>query len=232
MARGTFIIIEGGEGAGKTSQIVALKKVLSEQGINSNGTAETYVFTREPGGSLYAEEIRHLILKSEHASQADAKTLFALFWAARADHLKNTIIPALEAGKTVICDRFDSSTFAYQIYGGRAHELESFFWEARQFFLGDYTPNAYIFLDVSPEVGLSRRRGEVGADINHFDTQTLDFHHRMRKGFTTFFETLHNEEKKDGAVVQTKVAIIDASQSFDDVGKALHASITSATMNS
>ena len=129
-----FIVLEGGEGAGKSSQMESLKKDFGDN----------FVFTREPVGSLYAEEIRNLILKSPNASQADAKTLFALFWAARADHLKNTILPALDAGKHVICDRFDSSTFAYQIYGQEAHELEDFFWKMRDFYLQDIKPDVYI----------------------------------------------------------------------------------------
>src|SRR5579864_4280814 len=107
MEKGKFIVLEGGEGAGKSTQLRVIKEILGDD----------IVITREPGGSPYAEEIRNVILKSTNAGQADAKTHFALFWAARADHMKNTVLPALNAGKHVISDRFDSSTFAYQIYG-------------------------------------------------------------------------------------------------------------------
>jgi dTMP kinase len=103
--KGKFIVLDSGEGAGKTLQLKRAEEFFGDK----------ILVTREPGGSKYAEQIRELILHSIYASQADAKTLFALFWAARADHLDKTIRPALLAGKTVLTDRFDSSTYAYQI---------------------------------------------------------------------------------------------------------------------
>ena len=178
---GKFIVLEGGEGAGKSSQLADIKKFYGDK----------VVVTREPGGSPYAEEIRNVILKSAHASQADAKTHFALFWAARADHLKNTIIPALQAGKVVISDRFDSSTFAYQIYGQEAKELESFFWQMRDFYLGDVKPDLYIYMDVNVEEGLRRKQVQGGDEINHFDERKLDFHLRMREGFMQFLKQVN-----------------------------------------
>jgi len=178
---GKFIVLEGGEGAGKSSQLADIKNLFGER----------VVVTREPGGSPYAEEIRNVILKSVNASQADAKTHFALFWAARADHLKNTIIPALEAGKVVISDRFDSSTFAYQIYGQEAKELESFFWQMRDFYLGDIKPDLYIYMDVNVEEGLRRKQTQGGDEINHFDERKVDFHLRMREGFMQFLKQVN-----------------------------------------
>ncbi len=176
--RGKFIIIEGGEGAGKSSQLKDLKELYGDKIIT----------TREPGGTPYAEEIRHLILKSENAGQADAKTHFALFWAARADHMKNKIIPALESGINVISDRFDSSTFAYQIYGQEAKELEGFFWQMRDFYLGNDKPDLYIYLDVSAEEGLKRKSFQSEDENNHFDQRKVDFHNRMRSGFVEFLK--------------------------------------------
>jgi len=177
MNKGKFIVIDGGDGAGKSSQLKKLKDFFGEQ----------VVVTREPGGSPYAEEIRHLILKSPNAGQADAKTLFALFWAGRRDHIKNTILPALNAGKHVICDRFDSSTFAYQIFGQEARELEEMFFIFRDFFLGDCKPDAYIYLDVDIVVGLSRKNN-TGVDKNHLDEKERDFFYRMQNGYNAFFE--------------------------------------------
>ena len=176
--RGKFIIIEGGEGAGKSSQLKDLKELYGDKIIT----------TREPGGTPYAEEIRHLILKSENAGQADAKTHFAVFWAARADHMKNKIIPALESGINVISDRFDSSTFAYQIYGQEAKELEGFFWQMRDFYLGNDKPDLYIYLDVSAEEGLKRKSFQSEDENNHFDQRKVDFHNRMRSGFVEFLK--------------------------------------------
>lgn len=201
--RGKFIILEGGEGAGKSSQLKSLKEIYGDK----------IIVTREPGGTPYAEEIRHVILKSEHAGQADAKTHFALFWAARADHMKNKIIPAIESGINVISDRFDSTTFAYQIYGQglpqeEAKELESFFWKMRDFILDDVKPDMYIYLDVSAEEGLKRKSLGSQDEINHFDQRKIDFHNNARIGFTKFFE-------------QVPSLIIDANQSKDAVRRAL-----------
>jgi dTMP kinase len=179
MKKGKFIVVEGGEGAGKGTQIKKLKEDFSD----------LIVVTHEPGGSPYAEEIRNLILKSPNAGQADAKTLFALFWAARADHLKNTIVPALLAGKMVISDRFDSSTFAYQIFGQEAKELETFFWQMRDFYLVDTKPDFYIYFDVTVEEGLRRKYGQGEDEVNHFEERKVDFHRRMREGYTEFFKS-------------------------------------------
>lgn len=197
MSKGKFIVLEGGEGAGKSSQLKKLKEKLGD----------SIVVTREPGGSPYAEEIREIILNSKNASQANGKTLFALFWAARADHLKNTIIPALESGKTVICDRFDSSTYAYQIFGQEMEELKANFFNFRDFFVGEYKPDLYIYLDVSTEVGLSRKSGQP-EEVNHFEERKIDFFNRMEKGFKEFFEKVPNIK-------------INADPSFDEVAEEL-----------
>ena len=195
---GKFIVLEGGEGAGKSSQLADIKKLYGDK----------VVVTREPGGSPYAEEIRNVILKSTNASQADAKTHFALFWAARADHLKNTIIPALEEGKIVISDRFDSSTFADQIYGQEAKKLETFFWQMRDFYLGSVKPDLYIYMDVNVEEGLRRKQTQGGDEINHFDERKIDFHLRMREGFMQFFK-------------QVNGVVVDANPPKEVVSKAL-----------
>ena len=177
MTRGTFIVIEGGEGAGKSTQLAALKERYED----------AIFFTREPGGSPYAEEIRNVILHSPYAADADARTHFSLFWAARMDHLQQTIIPALSKGKNVICDRFDSSTYAYQVYGQRAQELEELFFSVRDLFLGAYKPDLYVYLDIDAETGLERKRASDKAN-DHFDDRDVQFHERMRRGFQAFFE--------------------------------------------
>ena len=193
MKKGKFIVIEGGEGAGKSSQIKKLKEILGDD----------LVVTREPGGSPYAEEIREIILNSENAGQANAKTHFGLFWAARADHIKNTILPAIESGKHVVCDRFDSSTYGYQIFGQEHQELKEMFFQFRDFFLGNCKPDLYIYMQVDTETGLSRRT-EGNMEMNHFDKRKVDFHERMRKGYAEFFEKVPS-------------ITVDANPSFDEV---------------
>lgn len=198
MKAGKFFVLDGGEGSGKSTQ---LKKIREHFG-------ERVLVTREPGGSPYAEEIRSLILNSPHAKQAHAKTHFALFWAARADHLKNTILPALAHGQCVVCDRFDSSTYAYQIFAQEAAELKDFFWDMRRFYLGDAVPYRYIFLDVEPRTGLLRKKRQGESEINHFDERDVTFHARMREGLLDFF-------------TQVPHSVIDANAPFDMVTQIL-----------
>jgi dTMP kinase len=195
MKKGLFIVVDSGEGAGKTTQLNNVKELLGD----------SLVLTREPGGSVYAEDIRNLILKNPHAGQADAKTLFALFWAARADHLKNTIKPALEAGKTVISDRFDSSTFAYQLVAQGNRELEDLFWKMREFYLGDLKPDLYVYFDIDPVIGLARKNQQGAEELNHFEARKIDFHNAIRAGFREFITLVPN------------AVTIDASQSKEKV---------------
>ena len=195
MKKGLFIVVDGGEGAGKTSQFNKAKEYFGD----------LLFLTREPGGSVYAEEIRDLILKSPNAGQADARTLFALFWAARADHMKNTILPALEVGKTVITDRFDSSSFAYQIVAHGARDLEKLFWQTREVYLGDLKPDLYVYFDIDPLIGLARKNNQGrGEELNHFENRKIDFHNALRSGFKEF-------------ITYVPSIVIDASQPIEKV---------------
>lgn len=195
--RGKFIVLEGCEGAGKSTQIEELEKKYGDKIIT----------TREPGGSPFAEVIRSVILSSS-AKEADSKTQFGLFWAARADHMRNTVIPALKAGKHVVCDRFDSSSYIYQIYGQEDPSLKDLFFKVREVYLGEYVPDVYIFLDVDPQEGLSRKNKQKGIVLNHFDQRDLSFHKRVREGLMEFFE-----------IVSCKK--IDANKSFKKVSNEL-----------
>lgn len=177
MKRGKFVVIDGCEGAGKTTLIKALAERFP---------AGKVLITHEPGGTEFADKIRALVLSSE-AKEAGAETQFGLMWAARAEHLKNKIIPALKKGINVVSDRFDSSTFAYQIYGQEAKHLEKLFWRTREVFLQKRKPDLYIFLDVKPEVGLGRVAGRKETKT-HFDERALDFHRRVRAGFLKFLK--------------------------------------------
>ncbi len=196
--KGFLAALDGGEGSGKS---LLMKKILKYFG-------ERVLITREPGGSPYAEEIRKIIRDSVNAKQADAETMFGLFWAARADHLRNTIIPAIKNGKIVISDRFDSSTFAYQICAQKARHLEQLFWNTRSLFLGDNTPDIYVYLDIDPKIGLARKKNQIDEKPNHFDEKELAFHEDVRKGFKEFFSQ-HGHGIKS--------LIINAEQSEEDV---------------
>lgn len=172
--RGSFIVVDGGDGTGTTSLAAYFGEYVSDN----------VHITREPGGSVFGERIRELILSGD-AKQANANTLFALFWAARADHLHNVIIPTLEQGMHVVSDRFDASTFAYQIYGAQHSELEELFWKVREHFLGPWKPDRYLILDADPKVGLARVE-KRSTELNHFDERMLAFHQRVREGYLFF----------------------------------------------
>lgn len=202
--RGKFIVIDGGEGSGKTTMARKVQELFPKREI---------VMTREPGGTPYAEEIRTLAL-GETAKEASAETQFALVWGARHDHLKKLIVPSLQEGKHVVSDRFDSSTYAYQMYGQEAPQLKKLFFEMRKVYLKERTPDLYIFFDVTPEEGL-RRAALRKEGVNHFDERRLDFHRRVRKGYLEFLKKVPHvviktdrtleEVQKDFVAVLSKI---------------------------
>lgn len=193
MKRGKFIVVDGGEGAGKT----AVLKWFAETSLGKK-----FLITHEPGGTEFADKIRTLALSKE-AVLAGAETQFGLMWAARADHLQHKILPAVEKGVNVICDRFDSATYAYQICAQSAGHLENLFWQTREAFLREIKPGLYIFFDVEPEIGLKRVANRKGKKT-HFDKRKLDFHKKVRAGFLEFFKKVPHK-------------IIDANQNLDKV---------------
>lgn len=169
-----FIVLCGGEGSGKSTVNEELKKRYSK-----------WIFTREPGGTEYAEEIRKLILHHRMAKTAPAEALFSLFWAARAEHVGRLIAPSLQSGLTVVSDRFDCCTYAYQIFAQKLNRLKDLFWFTRQELIGSYLPDMYIFLDVDPKIGLERTRRRKGN--NHFDERDIEFHKMIHEGYLDFF---------------------------------------------
>lgn len=172
--RGRFITFEGGEGGGKSTHAKMLAERLEAAGLE-------VVLTREPGGSPGAEIIRHVLL-SGAAKPLGAETEAILFAAARDDHIRSTIAPALEAGKWVVCDRFMDSTRVYQ--GALGKVDERLIKGLERVTVGDLVPNLTIILDVPPDVGLSRasqRRGDAEAD--RFEAEALAFHEALRRAY-------------------------------------------------
>jgi dTMP kinase len=169
---GHFITLEGGEGAGKSTQARRLAAILETRGVAS-------VVTREPGGSPGAEDIRTLLVNGE-PGRWDALTEMLLLFAARADHVSRTIRPALNAGKFVICDRFTDSTYAYQGVGrGTPRETIR---RIESVVLEDFKPDMTLILDLPVEVGL-KRAGTRGAAESRFENFDTDFHERLRQAF-------------------------------------------------
>jgi dTMP kinase len=176
--RGKFITVEGGEGAGKSTQVALLVDALDRAGIAA-------LATREPGGSPGAEAIRRLLLQGE-TERWDAAGEALLLFAARRDHVIRLIEPTLKAGRWVVCDRFTDSTIAYQGYG-RGLPLAELA-ALRHFALGDFWPDLTLILDLPVATGLARAASRAGAPQalgDRFERLDRDFHERLRDGFLT-----------------------------------------------
>jgi dTMP kinase len=172
--RGRFISFEGGEGAGKSTQAALLAQRLRALGI-------TVALTREPGGSAGAEIIRHILLNGgAKPFGPDAEAV--LFAAARADHVTNTIRPALERGDWVVCDRFIDSTRVYQ---GAVGQVDARIISAlERLTVGDTIPDLTLLLDLPPRVGLERASARRGTDeADRFEQEAPDFHATLRRAY-------------------------------------------------
>ena len=171
---GRFITFEGGEGSGKSTQAALLARRLKTSGIE-------VVLTREPGGSPGAEAIRHVLL-SGAAKPLGPHAEAILFAAARADHVRETIRPALDVGQWVISDRFADSTRVYQ--GALGHLDAQLISGLERVTVGETRPDLTLILDIKPKIGLARaarRRGNNEAD--RFEAEALEFHERLRAAY-------------------------------------------------
>lgn len=170
---GYFITVEGPEGAGKTTAIEQLMKQLGSLGIE-------VVLTREPGGIEIAEKIREVILNKNHTAM-DGRTEALLYAAARRQHLVEKVVPALQKGKVVLCDRFIDSSLAYQGHarGLGIDEVLSI----NEFAIQDTWPDLTLLFDVAPEIGLQRITANSGREQNRLDMEKLPFHQKVYEGY-------------------------------------------------
>lgn len=195
MTRAPFITFEGGEGAGKSTQIRLLSAHLDRAGVRHH-------VTREPGGSPGAEEIRGLLVNgAPERWSALSETL--LFYAARVDHWQRVIEPALRAGTTVLCDRFSDSTIAYQAYAGgmKRQQIEAL----HDLVLPGVQPDLTIILDLPPQEGLRRATNRAGGEAR-FEAKGLAFHEHLRTGFLDI-ASRH----------AARCAVLDAARSIEDI---------------
>ncbi|WP_410772377.1 dTMP kinase [Fontibacillus sp. BL9] len=171
--RALFITLEGGDGSGKTSVINELGRELEARGIR-------YISTREPGGIQIAESIREIILNPAN-TEMDGRTEALLYAAARRQHIAEKVEPALAEGITVLCDRFVDSSLAYQGYarGLGIDEVLSI----NLFATAGRFPDLTFYMDIEPEIGLSRIAAGQGREINRLDLEDLSFHHKVREGY-------------------------------------------------
>lgn len=195
MHKGIFISIEGPEGAGKTSLINELLPRLEAQ--------RPVVVTREPGGVKIAEKIREIILDPDHGSM-EAKTELLLYIAARRQHLIEKVLPALEAGKLVLVDRFIDSSVAYQGYG-RGLSTTDIDW-LNDFATDGLVPELTLYLDIDVEDGLARIAKTRSHEVNRIDMEGVELHQRVRQGYLSILD------KEPERFVR-----IDASQDLEHV---------------
>ena len=174
--KGKFITFEGCEGSGKSTQIRLLAEKLEKSGIE-------FIVTREPGGSDIAEQIRKIILNAKNTAMCDECEAL-LYAAARMQHLKEIVVPALNAGKLVICDRYVHSSLAYQ---GYARGLgEEYVGSINSLALGEYAPDLTLFLNISPKAAFERKHGADEDD--RMEQLGLAFHEKVYKGYLSQLE--------------------------------------------
>lgn len=196
MGKTVFITFEGPEGAGKTTVLKKIEKRLAERGVD-------VVATREPGGSVIAEKIRHIILDKNH-TEMDPRTEALLYAAARSQHFAETVEPALKEGKVVLCDRFIDSSLTYQGVG-RNLGIDAVK-AINEFAIGDRMPDVTVLFDLEPEVGLARINANAGREVNRLDKEDLAFHQSVHEAY------LHLAER-----FPERIQVIDASKSLEEV---------------
>lgn len=200
MSQARFITVEGIEGVGKSTQVGLLCDYLRSRGIR-------VIATREPGGTQLGEHIRDLVLQAS-TTVMDPETELLLMFAARAEHLRQVILPALAANRWVVCDRFTDASYAYQ-GGGRGIDFERIM-AMEQWLQGDFRPHLTLLLDARVETALSRIKARQTED--RFERETIDFFARVRRAYLAL-----------AAREPRRFCIIDAERSLDDVSCAMSA---------
>lgn len=190
-----FITFEGGEGTGKSTQAKLLFSSIKN-------TSEKVILTREPGGTNIAEEIRKIIVKNNYNLNKVSELL--LIYAARNEHLKDTIIPSLDKGHVILCDRFLDSTFVYQVQGKKIDpKIFEYF---NKLIIKNYKPEITFIIDIDPIIGIERSL-KLNKKETKYEKLPLSFHKKVRKDFITL-------SKKD-----ERFKLIDGSKSIIEIHK-------------
>ncbi len=196
MKFGKFITIEGSEGAGKSTALRFIQEYFANKAIE-------VVYTREPGGTPLAEEIRQVLLSPHHTEKMSSITELLLMFASRAQHIHQLIQPALQAGKWVISDRFVDATYAYQGYGRQVNMQEIATLD--RLVVERYYPNLTLLLDISPSLGMERAMRR-GTQQDRIEQERMDFFERVRLGY------LSRAEQDPG-----RIKIVNAEQPLAEV---------------
>jgi dTMP kinase len=194
VTRGKFITLEGGEGVGKTTNLSFISSYLQNHGID-------VIVTREPGGTRLAEKIRELLLDSNNESISESAELLLMF-AARAQHIKHVIEPALSQGKWVLCDRFTDATYAYQ-GGGRNMNINTIEW-LENLVQDTLRPDLTLLLDAPVEVGIERAKDR--GQLDRFESEKIDFFERVRQAYL-----------RQAELYPERIKLIKADQPLSDV---------------
>ncbi|MCP3029718.1 dTMP kinase [Halobacillus sp. A5] len=197
--KGLFVTFEGGDGAGKSSILKIIGEELKSRGLS-------VLETREPGGIHIAERIRQVILDKTHTTM-DGRTEALLYAAARRQHLVEKVLPALEEGKVVLCDRFVDSSLAYQGYA-RGLGMEEVY-QINKFAIEDCMPDVTLFFNIEPAKGLQRIASNEEREKNRLDLEAIDFHEKVYKAYLYLLQKYPE-----------RMQSINADQPIEDVKKA------------
>ncbi len=213
LSKGFFFVFEGIDGSGKTTHLKYAKMALEREGF-------PVLATREPGGTVVAEKIRSLILEDTPVEKLCQEAELLLFLAARAQHVKNVVLPSVRSKNIVLCDRFLASTFAYQVYAQKVVN-EAMFFLMNSLASYDLKPDFTFFFDVEVKEGL--RRATKKREINRIDKKSIEFHQAVKKGFEGFFSKMPEDswekintknkfEKNKDKVIKRILEVITASR--------------------
>ena len=191
--RGLFITLEGGDGAGKSTQIRNIKSFFEMKGL-------VVVHTREPGGTQISEKLRDILLDS-HNTEMDAVTEMLIYAASRAQHVRELVKPALDEGSVVICDRFLDSSIAYQAYGRGLGDMVKII---NSYATDGLTPDITFWMDIDPDAG-KERVSKMG-DFDRLEMEARDFHYRVYEGYKAIAQSEPDRIKR-----------IDASRSVEEI---------------
>lgn len=193
--KGYLISVEGSDGSGKSTQLQNIIAYLEQKNVD-------LVVTREPGGTALSEAIRGLLLDARY-TEMTAKTEMLLYAASRAQHVAEKIIPALEAGKVVVTDRFTDSSIAYQAYGRGLGDMVA---SVNEIATDGCQPDLTIFLDLAPEKGILRKKQEQHHTMDRLELEKLAFHEKVYAGYQALLQKEPN-----------RICRIDATQNIEDV---------------
>ncbi|MEH7180100.1 dTMP kinase [Neobacillus vireti] len=201
-----FITLEGGEGSGKSTLIDYIKEFLENRG-------KSVVLTREPGGIDIAEQIRSVILNKKN-TKMDGRTEALLYASARRQHLVEKVIPSLNEGNIVLCDRFIDSSLAYQGYA-RGLGIDEVF-SVNEFAIAGFMPDLTLYLDLDPQIGLKRIAKNKDREVNRLDLEEIQFHLNVREGYEEVVKRFPERIVRVNANQEVEKVMADASRILVD----------------